>query len=132
VFEIAGPSIGYDRIRAISTSKIKNSRAIRKNWNENGMWGGFMRLKPHSNCVHFSFSCDIFFCRSWAPPNRIVVIKAAVIHRNLGFIILISFLLEIKCTLYLKNMILISIALSKGIVTLRPRSVSIRRRTRIR
>jgi len=54
-------SIGKEITKAISTSKIKNSKAIKKNWNEKGRWGGFIKLKPHSNWDHFSFSFNIFF-----------------------------------------------------------------------
>jgi len=32
-----GVSIGKESIRAISMSKIKNRRAIKKNWKENGI-----------------------------------------------------------------------------------------------
>jgi len=41
----------------ISTSKIKNSNATRKNWKEKGMWDGVIKLNPHSNWVHLFFSC---------------------------------------------------------------------------
>jgi len=45
----------------ISTSKIKNSRAIMKNWRENGVLGGFMAVSPHSNWVQGVFVCFVIF-----------------------------------------------------------------------
>lgn len=35
-FFVVDFSMGYDRIIEISTSKIRNKIAIKKNWNENG------------------------------------------------------------------------------------------------
>ena len=32
-----------------------------KNWNENGIWEGFIRLNPHSNWVIFSLLVFIVF-----------------------------------------------------------------------
>jgi hypothetical protein len=42
-------SIGYESTIEISTSKMRNRMATRKNWKENGRCGGTMFEKPHSN-----------------------------------------------------------------------------------
>jgi hypothetical protein len=63
-------SIGYDRTIEISTSKIKNRRATKKNWKENGRCDGFMLENPHSNWDHFSFLGTIFFCAIWVAPEK--------------------------------------------------------------
>lgn len=55
-------SIGYDITIAISTSKMRNRRATRKNWKENGIWEGAIELNPHSNGPLFSFDMYDFFC----------------------------------------------------------------------
>lgn len=93
-------SKGYDNIKAISTSKIKNSKAIKKNWNEKGTWDGFMASNPHSNWVHFSFSASIFFCTIWTAVSKIIKRISIDTHMTVIFIFLFSFLLEIRCTLY--------------------------------
>lgn len=54
MFILSFVSIGYEISKLISMSKIRNSNATRKNWNEKGMWGGFRGVNPHSNCLHFS------------------------------------------------------------------------------
>ena len=55
-------SKGYEITKAISTSKIKNRRATKKNWKEKGMWEGFITLNPHSNWPQVSFLLTAFFC----------------------------------------------------------------------
>jgi len=76
-------SIGKDRTIEISTSKIRNRMATRKNWNENGKCEGFMLENPHSNCDHFSFLGVIFFCAICVAPakavTRIVVTRMTVV-----------------------------------------------------
>jgi len=54
-------SKGYERISEISTSKIKNRIATKKNWNENVIVLGVIWLNPHSNWVFFSW----FFCNDF-------------------------------------------------------------------
>jgi len=54
MFTLSFTSIGYEIRRLISISKIRNSNATRKNWNENGICGGVKGVNPHSNCLHFS------------------------------------------------------------------------------
>ena len=54
-------SMGYARSILISTSKIRNRRATRKNWKEKGMWEGVIRLNPHSNFVHLFIDLKLFF-----------------------------------------------------------------------
>lgn len=64
-------SIGKDKIRAISTSKIRNKRATKKNCNEKGTCEGFITLNPHSNCDHASFLLFIFFWVAWTKIIKI-------------------------------------------------------------
>jgi hypothetical protein len=54
MFSLSFTSIGYEIRRLISISNMRNNSATRKNWNENGMWGGVSGVNPHSNCLHFS------------------------------------------------------------------------------
>jgi len=49
------------RIKAISTSKIINRIAIRKNRMEKGIFAGLKKLNPHSNGVDFSRQFFLFF-----------------------------------------------------------------------
>jgi len=51
-FDFDAGSIGNDNTNVISTSKIRNKRATKKNWKENGIRGGDIMLNPHSNCLH--------------------------------------------------------------------------------
>jgi len=51
---------GIGRIRVISTSKIKNKTARRKNWIEKGARADFFGLNPHSNGDIFSWSEEDF------------------------------------------------------------------------
>jgi len=64
-------SIGYDRTIEISTSKIRNKMATKKNWKENGRWEGFILENPHSNWDHFSFLGVIFFFTICVAPANI-------------------------------------------------------------
>lgn len=54
VLDLFFVSIGYEINSLISISNNRNSKATRKNWNENGMCGGVRGVNPHSNCLHFS------------------------------------------------------------------------------
>lgn len=49
------------KIIVISTSKIKNKIAIRKNWIENGARADFLGSNPHSKGDIFSRSIVVFF-----------------------------------------------------------------------
>lgn len=51
--------IGINRV--ISTSKIRNTTAIRKKWREKGIRGEFIGSNPHSNGLVFSRSILVFF-----------------------------------------------------------------------
>jgi hypothetical protein len=54
-------SRGKAKIKEISISKIKNKRAIKKNWKENGILEVVIIWNPHSNWFHFSFVEKVFF-----------------------------------------------------------------------
>lgn len=49
------------RIKEISTSKIINKIAIKKNRIEKGIFAGLKKLNPHSNGVDFSRQFFLFF-----------------------------------------------------------------------
>jgi hypothetical protein len=84
-------SIGYDRTILISTSKIKNRIATKKNWNENGKCGGVMRLNPHSNRFLFSLYVCSFLLVVFININKITVKVIAVIMFKRFFIFYLSF-----------------------------------------
>lgn len=103
MFFVVLGSIGKDSTKAISTSKIKNSTATKKNWKEKGRWEGFILLNPHSTWDHFSFSAVIFFCTKSTPINSNKTRSKDVNQTAVTFKFLLSFLLEIRCTIYYKN-----------------------------
>ena len=84
-------SRGNDVIIEISMSKIRNSRAIRKNWWENGVWDGFIRLNPHSNWDSFSLSVFIFLCVSPVATENRIARASAVTQTVEIFISRVSF-----------------------------------------
>jgi hypothetical protein len=84
-------SIGYARIRVISTSKIRNSNATKKNWNEKGIWGGVIMLKPHSNCLHFSLYDASFFLTVFVATPMAKMMAKEVIITTVIFIFYVSF-----------------------------------------
>jgi len=51
---------GIGKMRVISTSKIRNKTARRKNWMEKGERADFFGLNPHSNGDIFSWSEEDF------------------------------------------------------------------------
>lgn len=69
------------RIRVISTSKIRKTTAIRKNWVENGSRAELIGSKPHSNGEGFSRSGDSFFAR-----RKLIRIRLAEIIKIRGVI----------------------------------------------
>jgi len=76
--------IGTGNSSAISTSKIINITAIKKNRDKNGRRAEFLGSKPHSNGDLFSRSSLIFFeisvaSNMMADDNRIVIVDAAII-----------------------------------------------------
>jgi len=75
----------------ISTSKIKNSNATRKNWKEKGMWDGVIKLNPHSNWVHLFFLVFNFFCAICVAFMKIIEIKIEVTHIIVIFILFFFF-----------------------------------------
>jgi len=83
--------MGYDRTIEISTSKIKNRIATKKNWNENGRCDGFMLEKPHSNCDHFSFLGEIFFCAIWVAAAKAATRASTMIMIDSTFIFFFSY-----------------------------------------
>lgn len=91
MFFLEVDSKGYEITKAISTSKIKNRRATKKNWKEKGMWEGFITLNPHSNWAQVSFLLTAFFCTICTRVMKIKVSVRAVIHRIVIFIFLFSF-----------------------------------------
>jgi len=86
-------SIGYDNTILISTSKIRNRIATRKNWNEKGRWDGVIMLKPHSNWLDFSLYEFSFFCTSFTAIMRIITNKRDVAVNLVIFIFLFFFLI---------------------------------------
>lgn len=122
-------SIGYDKIIAISTSKIKNRSATRKNWKENGIWTGFMLLNPHSKGLHFSFVAKAFFFVNWITSAIIVIIIVDIIHITEIFIFYFIFLIGNKKYYFILKRIFklpISIALNIKIIIRHPRNVNIK------
>jgi hypothetical protein len=91
VFVIDLFSIGYESIILISTSKIKNRMATRKNWNENGRWDGDIMLNPHSNWLDFSLYEFSFFWASFTAVNRISTNSREVVTILVIFIFCFSF-----------------------------------------
>jgi len=75
----------------ISTSKIKNNSAIKKNWKEKGMCEGVMRLNPHSNFVHLLADPASFFFTIMQDKDRMDR-KKATAHQ-----IMTSFIVKILC-----------------------------------
>jgi len=125
-------SIGNASTREISTSKIKNRIATKKNWKENGEWVGFMVLNPHSKGTHFSFVGFIFFWDSTVAVIKIVSNRVRVAHTILIFNFFFLFNWKLKVQIYYKEIrLLISIVLSTGIVRLRLQNVSIMLHTQI-
>lgn len=86
-FMIVVFSRGYARSILISTSKIKNRRAIRKNWKEKGMWDGVIRLNPHSNFVHLLVEPASFFFTIRQDVAKMVKRSNAVLQIVTNFII---------------------------------------------
>ncbi len=86
-------SNGYERTILISTSKIRNRMATRKNWNENGMWEGDIELNPHSNWFDFSTYEFSDFCVSFIAAIMIVASTIAVKTTADIFIFLFFFLI---------------------------------------
>jgi len=84
-------SIGKASTSVISTSKIKNSRATKKNWNENGIRGGDIILNPHSNCLHLFFLVFSFLCTIFTAVSINVVIVIIIIVITVIFIFHFSF-----------------------------------------
>jgi len=76
---------------------------MKKNWKEKGKCGGFIELKPHSNCLHFSFLLCFLFCTKFRTCNKIVITNKMINQFSIIFIIDETFLLEIKCTKYTKR-----------------------------
>jgi hypothetical protein len=109
---LAGSS-GRERTIVISMSKIRNRRAIRKNWNENGERAGENLSNPHSNLTHLFISPLSFF--EIAPISRSmsnrIVSTMAVVTRSFIYSLVV--------------MTLISIGVSRGEFIQRLRSVSI-------
>ncbi len=85
-------SNGYERTILISTSKIKNKIATKKNWNENGMWEGDMELNPHSNWLDFSWYEFSTFCVVFIAVNMTMVSMIAV-RTTVDIFIFLFFLL---------------------------------------
>jgi len=110
-------------------SKIRNRRATRKNWNENGRREGDITLNPHSNWDHFAFDGISFLFTSFVAAPRMDRSKAMV---NSPVCIFIIFVRSTYALDFLNLVRLpISIGGSKGVVRLRLRSVSIMQRIQI-
>jgi len=72
--------------RVISTSKIKNSTAIRKNWKENGFTMSIFGFRPHSNEDSSGIFCSHLVNRVAKTKNKIEinreVLKIEIIFIN--------------------------------------------------
>lgn len=92
---------------AISTSKIKNKIATRKNWIENGRRADFFGSNPHSKGDIFSRSNLLFFeiiMHNIINELEIVIlIKIDKIILNITFSLFKIFWLEIKYIVYNKK-----------------------------
>jgi len=71
-------SRGNDSTIVISISKIKNRRAIRKNWKEKGDRDGENLSNPHSNLTHLFISL-LSFLETMVIRNTIVDKMAVMI-----------------------------------------------------
>lgn len=79
------------KIKAISTSKIKNTIAIKKNRREKGSREDLFGSNPHSNGEDFSRSLNAFFERIDASNITIIeIIKIKVIINSIELIIYIK------------------------------------------
>lgn len=91
-------------IKVISTSKIRNTTAIRKNRKENGNRDELFGSNPHSNADGFSRSMRFFFA-----IVELIMIRASdkivanIEVKNITFIKNWSCWLEVNCTLYTIN-----------------------------
>jgi len=65
------PTLAFTKgkINTSSTSKIKKTKAIKKNRKEKGIREAFLGLNPHSNGLVFSRSKANFFARP--SPNKL-------------------------------------------------------------
>lgn len=122
-------SRGYERTRAISISKIRNSKATKKNWNENGKREGDITLNPHSNWDHFAFEGISFLFTIFVAVPKMDKSRAIVNSPVCIFIISVGSM----CTLDFLNLVrlLISIEGSRGVIRLHLRSVNTMRRIQI-
>jgi hypothetical protein len=69
-------SKGYARTILISTSKMRNRIATKKNWNENGRCEGDIVLNPHSNWLDFSlYDFSVFFVMLIIVISPILMVK---------------------------------------------------------
>ncbi len=91
MFFVLNGSKGKAKTIEISTSKIKNKIAIKKNWKENGTPEGLKTEKPHSNSDHFSLFMIIFFCIACTIIHNNEVINIVVNNITEIFIFVFSF-----------------------------------------
>lgn len=79
------------RIITISISKIRNSTAIRKNWEEKGIRDDLFGSKPHSKGDIFSRSIIVFFLIIVHNIIKIIEIEVAKIMAIIILIITFSY-----------------------------------------